>query len=332
MRTYKNFNKPQAKKRRFLFDMPAFARFFSKNLIIGTLALFIVLLVFGVVSYFFYYTYIPGESNFASCKSLFVKIASKPTYGIIVETTGDSINEIHILGKNDQSGPVSINMSKDNWVRVYFSDKFKYAQVNQLLRLSTFETGKTNYCWLAEQLSLLTGVPLEFMIVKDGAIPTVSNARFSDIIDISGKFDKSKRNTVDLNFVDPQILEDGTRVSVLTFTAFQDQFPSIFKVQEVTNEQAFVEIYNSSTVTGYASLVSHKLTMLGIEVSRVGNSSSLDSETSGSIIYVRNKQQYTKTLELVISSLPVGTSFTVKEGRPPNLVTTGDIVVILLKR
>jgi hypothetical protein len=333
MRPNRNF-KTQTVNRRggnFLLMFVGPARWLSKNLSIIAVFTLIGTILLSIFLYFFYYSYAPQEEAFASCKSFFVKIKEKPTYGIVIDIKQEKVEGIHILGVN-QEGHISINIKSDNWVRVYFSEKFNYSQVSELIRLSQLETGKVNYCWLSEQLSLLTGVPLEYMIVRENGIPVISNLKFFEIFQILGNFDKSDKRKIDLVFVPQEILEDGTKVNVLSFSSFRDQFPQLFKLQEVTNEQAFVEVYNSTPISGYASLVSHKLTMLGIEVSRVGNASYQGDTGLDAVVYVRNREQYQKTIELIISALPTGGKVEIKSGRPEGIVTTGDIVVILLKR
>lgn len=343
MRGYKNYKPRQLQQSRnsntkkkvnvkpMVLSLLKPAQFFAKHLPIVAILVLIFSIGLSAFLYFYYYSFVPGEEHFSSCKSLFVKIKEKPTYGIMVDVGKDKVEALHILGVNQSTGVVSINIKAENWVNVYFSETFLYSQTSELLRLSRLETGNTNYCWLAEQVSLLTGVPLEFLVVRESGIPTVSNIKMYEFLQIYNQFTKGTKNEINWSLVNAQVLDDGSKVNVLSFNAIRDQFPDLFKIQEITNEQAFVEVYNSSTISGYASLVSHKLTMLGIEVSRVGNTAAPE-ENVDAIVYVKNREQYSKTLELVTSALPTGGKVIIRDGRPSNLVTTGDIVVILLKR
>jgi len=321
-----------ARLRTLLFSLQRPFRWLSQNLKYAAILSVFVIVVLGGLTYFFYYLYIPGNNELESCSSLFVKLRERPSYGVMVDMSDKTVESIHIIGRQDSGSLASINLGKDNWVRVYFSENFPNSQVSELLRLSEIETGKVNYCWMAEQLSLLTGVPLEFMVFKNGSIPTVSTLRFSDYLQLYGQFSQGAQKELNTSLVDPQLLPDERKVPVITFSSFQNQYPSLFKISEVRNEQAFVEVYNSSPVSGYASLVAHKLTMLGIEVSRIGNASYETTGNEGAIVYVKNVNQYQKTLQLVLSSLPIGSEVKTISERPAGIVTTGDIVVILLKR
>jgi|GEM_PF-1913389 len=320
------------KFRNFLMSLQSPFKWLSRNLAYSAILAVVLIIVLGIFTYLVYYFYIPGNTEFASCPSLFVKIKEKPSYGVFVDNEGTGIGAIHIIGRKDDGSLASITMQKDEWVRVYFSDNFPYSQVSELMRLSAIETGKTNYCWFAEQLSLLTGVPLEFIVFRTSGIPVVSTLRFSDYIQLAGQYGGTNTNRLKSDQIPLQVLPDLSKVPVITFTAFREQYPNLFKIQEATNEQAFVEVYNSSPISGYASLVAHKLTMLGIEVSRVGNAAYETENDADAILFIRSSEQYQKTVQLVISSLPSGGIVDIQIGRPEGIVTTGDIVVILLKR
>jgi hypothetical protein len=309
-------------------------KWISKNLLVFTGIVTVISTIIGIGIWFYYYSFVPGSGVFDSCQSFFVKIREQPAYGVIVDVDSEKVKTIHVLGINQQQGFVSIDIPASEWVRVFFSEKFPYSQVSEMLRLSKLETKKqsTDYCWLAEQLSLLTGVPLEFMIVTQNNIPIASNVKMYQYAQIRSQYTSGQKKQFDMNFIPVQLLEDGSKVPVITFNAFREQYPDIFRISAIANEQAFVEVYNSSPISGYASLVSNKLTMLGIEVSRVGNATYVDDSQNDAIIFVKQLGAYPRTQELIISALPTGGKIAIREGRPEGVVTTGDIVVILLNR
>jgi hypothetical protein len=127
------------------------------------------------------------------------------------------------------------------------------------------------------------------------------------------------------------LLVDGTSVPVITYSAFKEQFPTFFRIDEVSQEQVFVEVYNVTSIDGYASIIAKKWSMLGIEVSRVNNATYPEATDASAIIYVKSIDQFPRTMALIKSSLPQG-KIELKIGRPTHMVTTGDIVVFLLKR
>ncbi|WKZ30128.1 MAG: LytR C-terminal domain-containing protein [Candidatus Dojkabacteria bacterium] len=336
MRQQKYFKRKQPKQsfKVALGNVLAPAKWISRNLLIFTAVVTVLSALVGIGVWFYYYSFIPGDGAFNSCQSFFVKIREQPAYGVIIDVEKESVKKIQVLGINQQQGYVSIDIHSSEWVRVFFSEKFPYSQVSELLRLSKLETQSqtTNYCWLAEQVSLLTGVPLEFLIVKQGSIPIATNVKMFQFAQILSQYNNSQRKEFNMDFIPIQLLEDGTKVPVVTFNAFREQYPDIFRIEDIAKEQAFVEVYNSSTISGYASLVSNKLTMLGIEVSRVGNASYVDNSQNDAIVFVKQFGAYPRTQELIISALPTGGKVAIREGRPEGVVTTGDIVVILLNR
>lgn len=276
-------------------------------------------------------SYKPNANMFQQCSNSFIKIKTKPLYGIVFKTKESFVKEVYLTAPESDTTVKSIKLNNKDWVVVYFSNNFNFTQIGEFLRLSKLEKGNYDYCYILEQLSLTSGIPVEYVIVDDeieGISSSVSIAKTQEIL---LTIDQKRPLEFNHTLLPINVLDDGTKVAVTTYESFREQFPTFFKIEEISQEQAFVEVYNATDISGYASIFSRKWSMLGIDISRVGNAAHEEEGEALAILYVRNEQQYSRTLAMIKSSFPEG-KVSVKIGRPSSLVTTGDIVVFLLKR
>ncbi len=274
--------------------------------------------------------YRPGSSTFEACSGQLTSIKATPMYGAVFTISGDLVEKIDITAP-DGAGLHSLELSADARVMVYFSNNFMFSQIGELLRFSKLEKNAIDYCFLLEQLSLTTGLPVEYIIVNDKETGVISTLPLREIRRIIKQVTEGKKLAFKQNLLPEYRLSDGSSAKVITYAAMKEQFPNFFKIPEIAQEQAFVEVYNSTNIDGYASIISRKWSMLGIEISRVGNSSHEQLSDAVAVVYVKDASKYQRTLAMIKSSL-IGGKVIVKEGRPSNVVTTGDIVVFLLKR
>jgi len=327
------FNKLNTKKKKFVLP-PVVAKtvgLLIKLLIVGAIVVFVVITGWQYTYKLVTESYKPNAKLFEACSSTFIHIKTKPTYGVVFKTTDDAVDEMYLTAPEGVSGLKSILLEKKDWVAVYFSQNFTSTQIGEFLRLSRLEKGKVDYCYVLEQISLTSGVPIEFVIVEDskkGVSATVSIADAQIILDEIEKQSPKKFNRKLLPLL---TLDDGSRVVAIIYESFKEQFPTFFELEGVSQEQAFVEVYNSTPIDGYASILSRKWSMLGIDISRIGNAAHEKEGDADAVLYVKNEQLYSRTLAMIKGSFPEG-KVVVKQGRPSNVMTTGDIVVFLLKR
>lgn len=276
-------------------------------------------------------SYKPNAHLFDACSSTFIQVKTNPTYGVVFKTNESLIENIYLTAPEGVASIKSIILERRDWVAVYFSNNFNSTQIGEFLRLSKLEKGKFDYCYVLEQLTLTSGIPIEYVIVDDyinGISSSISLAMTQDILQ---SIDSKKPKKFNKSLLPIRILDDGSKVALTTFDSFREQFPVFFNIDDIAQEQAFVEVYNATPIYGYASIFSRKWSMLGIDISRVGNATHELSGDMLAVLYVKNEPQFSRTLATIKSSFPEG-KVLVKQGRPSNLVTTGDIVVFLLKR
>jgi hypothetical protein len=276
-------------------------------------------------------SYRPNAKLFEACTQSFTSIKTVPSYGIVFSTNDTEVTTISLVAPVGAADRKSIKISGKDWFIVYFSNNFTFTPVSEFLRLSKLEHGKLDYCYLMEQLSLTSGVPIEFVIVDDAITGLSSTLSLTATREMLRAVNNGKTYEFRQSLLPLYSSPDGSSIPVVTYGAFQEQFPDFFKIEEVAQEQAFVEVYNATQISGYASIIGKKLSMLGIDVSRVNNVQFSEETTAVAVIYIKDDKQYNRTMSLIKSSLPEG-EVIVRVGRPPNLVTTGDIVVFLLKR
>lgn len=326
-------NKLNTKKKKFVVPsvISKTLGIILKTVVVGALVLFVVITGWQYAYKLLSESYKPNARLFEGCSGSFIQIKTKPMYGVVFKTKDLAVDQILLTAPNGPTGIDAIELEKKDWVAVYFSNGFTSTQIGEMLRLSRLEKGIIDYCYLLEQISLTSGVPIEYAIVddsKEGVSATVSIAEANSILTALSTQESKKFNRALLPF---RTLDDGTKVAAVTFEAFKEQFPTFFELEGVSQEQAFVEVYNSTDIDGYASLLSRKWVMLGIDISRVGNSVHAPEGDANAVLYVKDEQLYSRTLAIIKSSFPEG-GVVIKQGRPSNVMTTGDIVVFLLKR
>ena len=276
-------------------------------------------------------SYRPNAQVFNECKNSFIQIKTKPTYGIVLKTSGDVVDKLYLTAPDGTTGIKAIELEIKDRVVVYFSSNFNITQIGEFLRLSKLERGSIDYCYVMEQISLTSGVPIEYVIVDDQAKGLSSSVSIAQSQDILSKLDQITPSKFNKNLLPERLLDDATKVQVVTYETFKEQFPDFFKIDEISQEQAFVEVYNATNIDGYASIISRKWSMLGIDITRVGNTSQENPTDINAIMYVKNEQSFSRTIAMIKSTFPQG-KLSILQGRPAGMVTTGDIVVILLKR
>lgn len=276
-------------------------------------------------------SYKPNAQLFSACDATFLSVKTKPRYGVIFKTADNEVQELYLTAPSGVSGLKSIVLNSEDWVPVYFSKNFTSTQIGEFVRLSRLETGETNYCYVMEQLALTSGIPIEYVVVEDTESGLSSSLTVADTQEILGLVEKGEKKRFNKTLLQVRVLDDNSKVAVVTFDAFKEQYPAFFEISEIAQEQAFVEVYNATTIEGYASIFSRKWAMLGIDISRVGNATHEPIQDKMAVVYIKSETSYARTLAMIKSSFAEG-RVEVKVGRPPGIVTTGDIVVFLLNR
>lgn len=285
----------------------------------------------GAISKAINESYRPGLAKFSACSPLFLQVKTKPLYGVILRTEGSFVKDIFLTSPTTTGSVKAIRLTSSDWVPVYFSKNFTFTQIGEILRLSRLETGDYDPCYVIEQLSLTSGVPVEYILIDDSEKGLQTTVTIAEAQELLRGIEQNTPLQLRTNLLGLRKLDDGTEVSVITYEAFREQYPDFFKIDEIAQEQAFVEVYNATDISGYASIVSRKWAMLGIDISRIGNATYEEVGDALAVMYVRDSLAYSRTQAIIKSSFPNG-KLVVKEGRPSNLVTTGDIVVFLIKR
>ncbi len=117
--------------------------------------------------------------------------------------------------------------------------------------------------------------------------------------------------------------DQGDIVNWLRGSAVDDAVEGYFTDERLEREQARIEVFNGTEVSGYASWHSRWIRHIGGDVIRSGNAPGQWDKTT---IFVTERQEFQVTVEK-ISELWEG-DVEIVEGRP-DFVTTGDVIVVL---
>lgn len=116
--------------------------------------------------------------------------------------------------------------------------------------------------------------------------------------------------------------EKGAQVSLVSVSAIDSLLEALSQDKRIDREQARVEIFNGTEISGWGSRYERWVKHLGAEVIRVKNA---PLQIGGTVIYVTDLEKYAYTVERIST---LWDDVKIVEGRP-NFVTTGDIIIVL---
>ncbi|MBI2356582.1 LytR C-terminal domain-containing protein [Candidatus Dojkabacteria bacterium] len=218
------------------------------------------------------------------------------------ELFGDISEYSHSEYSNVYSNPTSI--SNPSLMVTSFIDKFMFTKIatNPTLWADTYRSLDTN----------LSSVNL-----------------ISHIYTMKGRFKAMEVEMIDLSQEEVILTTkdlNEKEISVINYSAYdriiEENF-NIVRSRSVEKEQAKVEVYNGSGISGLASRYARKVQNFGIKVVRYDNA---PQEYERTTIYVSNRDKFGNSFESVQDL--ICRSCDIIEGRP-DFITTGDIIVIL---
>ena len=248
------------------------------------------------------------------------------------------INNIEYIFWDNNSGAIDIlDLRASDWVRLYFQNQ-NYSQVQYLMR--ALNQNSLQGCYLFKELTYLTGiVPTRIIYRLHNKQKRTSfwvyNIGFKDYLVFMRAINKGEG----IHYVAPDstkvILEDGTVVNAYVFSNIFPLIKNLIRLPKIEQEGVSVEIYNATNKSGYATFWSKVLTGMGFNVNRVGTAVKrpVVHGTNSNFtywVYVSNKAKSTYSFKY-LSALLGGNKIYFSHTRPDSMVTTGDIVVILLQ-
>lgn len=120
--------------------------------------------------------------------------------------------------------------------------------------------------------------------------------------------------------------EFGIEIPVVTYASVDDRLKNIGDAvldKDVEREQAKIEVYNGSEISGLASRYTRKLSNNGMNVIRINNTDDLYEK---SVIYTSDAERFGHTISAIRQLMPVDV---IVEPERPSFLTTGDIVLVL---
>ncbi len=99
-----------------------------------------------------------------------------------------------------------------------------------------------------------------------------------------------------------------------------------FQDRKAVLEQARIEIFNSTNIRGLGALRARWLKNIGLDVIRIGDTEEIYEKTT---IYTKERDKYLNTIKAI--KLTFDEDIEVKEGEIPDIICTGDVIIILGK-
>jgi hypothetical protein len=122
--------------------------------------------------------------------------------------------------------------------------------------------------------------------------------------------------------VEKTIDERGEQVSVVSISSIDAVLSELGKDDRMDREQARIEIFNGTEISGWGSRYERWVKHLGGDVIRVKNA---PQQSHGTVIFVTDRDEYAYTVDRISS---LWDHVTITEGRP-DFITTGDIIIVL---
>ncbi len=219
-----------------------------------------------------------------------------------------------------------------DWISLYNTDT-PVAQIITLPHYAKHEKIKP-LKFIVRQLVYTTGVIPNFIVIVDKNFKLLaSSVNIKSAQDIVNIIRSHKAIHIKPVLDNLYVLEDGTEVYYTNYRSFALQYSNFNKLDFLADEHAFVEVYNATNLNGYGGFCSHILRQYGIDVSRLGTIEHpavlAGVQSCNALVYVPRVAGY-KTLQFIRYLFDIPNAC-VKQGRPPFLLTTGDIVIILNK-
>ena len=214
-----------------------------------------------------------------------------------------------------------------DWVKLYFK-KEPYIQLKYLPRLIKTPI---NYCRLIEEINSITGIPINDFIIFNNNKLSRTNLKPIELayFYITQKLHKKQSLTVTPTL--KAQLPDSTPVRLISYEDIQKVTQPLLQDETLLQEGIFVEVYNATQKPGYATLWARRLKTLGINILRAGNSPYFPEYADFDVLLFRKDSTTKSKTYSTIKMLLKGKKIIETNQRPQLLLTTGDIVIILLK-
>lgn len=335
------------------------------------IAIFLASIFIAGLVYFRFFMFRTAKQSHSlqSCRLNSEISLEKDIYGaILINDQDNKIKKVYTIHYGPDANEVatldSVTIDGETWIELNNSTKFQFTQLSNLYSAGKAESGQNPYCFITENLSSLTGTPLNVLVITQtqSAQPIISsltketsinnqfmnlvknlvyrfplsqvesNLTINDLINLLTRFSLAKKNdqTLPSNVLKPEILDNGQKIFYLDFATFNELYAANFKSQTIEDEQALIEVYNATDIAGLATLYSRTIQMVGGDVIRKGNAPYQEKTSQSDIEIYITEDIYPQTLKLLYNTFR-GFNIETIYHRPEGFVTTGDIIIIIRK-
>lgn len=293
------------------------------------------------------------------------KITTYDSYGYFILLRNNEVFKMYIvhIGNNNEGKSYiqTVEINKDQWLKFTTSSRFSYVMVSNVYNASQIDLGKKSTCYLMKNLSYQFGIPIDFVIlenkkenqkfileniIKGSKMNSMiqswrylfdlknmySNISIGELIKLQQYLSLNKSNITNYNlnqkFVE-NIKYNGQDIKVINFDLFLQDKKEILESEQITLEQATVEIYNATGESGLATIYSRYLKTVGVDIIRIGNIAKPDKNKKDIVeIYInnRNDKKYVYTLNMIEKVFTTKKIVYVNK-MPFNGLLTADIIV-----
>lgn len=182
--------------------------------------------------------------------------------------------------------------------------------------------------WLAYWIEYMRSLSITKIWMNRDLVQSIgSNMGVVDVYSFIHDFSSLPDDSVSVHIFDKDevmqtIDERGELINVVTVSSVDELLAEVGQDDRMDREQARIEIFNGTDVSGWGSRYERWIKHLGGDVIRVKNA---PQQGEGTTIYVTDLEKYSYTVERISS---LWEDVKIEEGRP-GFITTGDIVIVL---
>ncbi|MDD3647825.1 MAG: LCP family protein [Candidatus Dojkabacteria bacterium] len=239
----------------------------------------------------------------------------------------DSLGGVYVNNENDlvdsDAGEKGINLSVGSF-RLNGEDYLGYVSADILgteAKLMRQNEGIINLLQRTVNYAAFLKIPQIIDTISDNVKTDLSRAEILRLgIAISRSNDVksgyTKNNAFDV--------EENNSKLIPVWEEIDRELQEIFIDPQIGKEQARVEVFNSTGTIGLGSLHARWLRNMGVDVIRVGDTSEIFERTT---IYAKDPGEFIHTIKGIKKSFDEEPE--VIEGEPDDVVTTGDVILII---
>jgi len=292
--------------------------------------LVLAIIIFNNKNFLFQYNNV-HELNLNCDIPIFSRRDKQIIYDLSFNKDYDELKYVRIKIIDKDNGAKEMLFKADDWIKLYFN-KEDAVQLKFLPRLYLDNNGKSCQLLLQKKLCYI----LNNLIYLTGVVPTSIVVRAPKqilMVPFKVKTNLLTRANREINISTQDfVLEDGTKIKLYNFSNIFSKIKNLERNDQIFDEGISVEVLNATNKSGYATFWARVLQGLGFQLTHIYTINHLFDKIPKNTkyyIYINPQIKYSYSVKVIKELFKSNVYITNK--RPKGILTTSDIVIILVK-